>query len=101
MEKQENSENQTHLSSSSGSGCYEIKIQGHIDQVWSKWFEGMKMTHVQNEASGLAYTLLSGPIIDQPALHGLLAKIRDLNMTLLSVSRIDAEKNTSEKVDIG
>jgi hypothetical protein len=100
MEKQGKKENQLHPYSSSAPTQYEIKIQGYIDQVWSKWFEGMTLTHVKNEVSGLAYTLLSGQVLDQPALHGLLAKIRDLNMTLISVSRIDPEMNTSEEVDI-
>ena len=59
----------------------EIKIKGHLDQQWSEWFVGLKLTHLaRNE------TLLSGPLPDQAALHGLLERIRDLNLKLISVS---------------
>lgn len=60
---------------------YEIKIKGHLDQHWSDWFAGMKLTYLEGDE-----TLLSGPLPDQAALHGLLERIRDLNMTLISVS---------------
>jgi hypothetical protein len=59
----------------------EIKVKGHLDQVWSQWFEGLKLTHLQGDE-----TLLSGSLPDQAALHGLLERIRDLNLTLISVS---------------
>ena len=60
---------------------YEIKIRGHLDQRWSEWFAGLKLTHLEGDE-----TLLSGPLPDQPALHGLLERIRDLNLTLISVT---------------
>lgn len=60
---------------------YEIKIKGHLDQRWSEWFAGLKLTHF--EANG---TMLSGLFQDQAALHGLLERIRDLNLTLISVT---------------
>jgi hypothetical protein len=63
---------------------YEIKIKGYLDQHWSDWFEGLKLTHMEGEE-----TLLSGPLPDQGALHGLLERIRDLNITLISVTRSD------------
>lgn|SRR5512138_535759 len=69
-------------------GVYEIKIKGHLDDHWQQWFEGMVLKHVENCESGLECTLITGPIIDQPALHGLLAKIRDLNLTLISIREI-------------
>jgi hypothetical protein len=60
---------------------YEIKIKGHLDQYWSDWFAGLKLTHLAGNE-----TLLSGPLPDQTALHGLLERIRDLNLTLISVT---------------
>ena len=59
---------------------YEIKIKGHLDRYWSDWFAGLKLTHLEGDE-----TLLSGPLPDQAALHGLLERVRDLNLTLISV----------------
>ncbi len=79
---------------------YVIKIQDHLDQVWAGWFEGMALTYTQDSENGVEYTLIAGPVVDQPALHGLLTKIRDLNLTLISVHRSVPEKNTLEEVPI-
>ena len=75
---------------------YEIKLRGHLDQRWSEWFADLKFTYLDEDV-----TLLSGSLSDQAALHGLLERIRDLNLTLLSVSREtpstqDADKNNKE-----
>ena len=64
---------------------YELRIQGHLDQHWSAWFGGLALTH-DNDGT----TTLSGPANDQAQLHGLLAKVRDLGATLISVTTIDA-----------
>lgn len=69
-------------------GIYEIKIKGLLDEHWQKWFEGMTLRRQKNTETGQEYTIMVGPIADQPALHGLLAKIRDLNLTLISVQKI-------------
>jgi hypothetical protein len=61
---------------------YEIRVKGHLDQRWSAWFDGLTVTH---EADG--DTVLSGPVVDQAALHSLLSKIHNLNLTLISVVR--------------
>ena len=63
---------------------YEIKIRGHLNASWANWFEGLTFTH---ESDGT--TTLTGEIIDQAALHGILKKVRDLGLSLLSVNCID------------
>lgn len=63
---------------------YHIRVKGHLDLHWAEWFDGLAITH---EANG--ETLLSGPVIDQAALYGLLLKIHNLNLTLLSVNRVE------------
>ena len=61
---------------------YEIKIKGRLDPCWSERFAGVRLTHLKGNE-----TLLSGLLPDQAALHGLLERIRDLNLTLISVTR--------------
>jgi len=63
---------------------YRITIKGHLDREWSDWFDGLTITLGDN-----GETILTGPLIDQSALHGLLIKIRDLGLPLLSLTRIE------------
>ena len=68
-------------------GWYEIRLQGHLDPRWATWFDGMTLTPVPDGT-----TVLTGPLADQAALHGLLAKVRDLAVPLLSVRQLEAER---------
>lgn len=63
---------------------YQIKVKGHLGCLWVDWFEGLDITLEEN-----GNTLLTGPVIDQAALHGLLRKVRDLGIPLLSVNSVD------------
>jgi hypothetical protein len=63
---------------------YEIRLQGHLDQRWSAWFDDMQMAHHDNGT-----TVVHGPVADQSALHGLLARLHDLGLPLLSVTQIE------------
>ena len=66
-----------------GSSVYRIKLKGRLDHSWSNWFEQMAISTAGDD------TILMGPVADQAALHGLLNRIRDLNLTLLSVERFE------------
>jgi hypothetical protein len=61
---------------------YEIRVQGHLDQRWSEWFDGLTISYDADDN-----TVLCGPIVDEAALHGVLIKVRDLALPLLAVSR--------------
>lgn len=65
---------------------YEIRLQGHLEARWEQWFEGLTITLEENGS-----TLLSGPLADQAALHGILKKVRDVGLTLLSVNSVKPE----------
>jgi hypothetical protein len=65
-----------------GAGRYEIRLAGHLDARWAAWFDGLTVSH-----GGDGTTLISGPIADQAALHGLLQRVRDLGLPLVSVTR--------------
>ena len=65
---------------------YEIRINGHLDATWAMWFDGLAITLDEN-----GNTLLSGPVADQAALHGLLIKVRDVGLPLLSVNSVEPD----------
>ena len=72
---------------------YEILVRGQLDSHWGAWFEGLTLTPSENGA-----TLIAGPVQDQAALHGILAKIRDLDLHLRSVVLSDPESRESKKM---
>jgi len=65
---------------------YQIRIEGQLGEQWTDWFEGLTITH---EEGGT--TVLTGPVVDQSALHGLLKKVRDLGAPLVSVNRMGTD----------
>lgn len=73
-------------------GIFEIEIKELLEDHWQKWFEGMTLIRAESDLAHKESTVIRGYIPDQPALHGLLAKIRDLNLTLISVHRINPAK---------
>jgi hypothetical protein len=62
---------------------YQIRIKGHLDSQWTEWFGGVTITLEED-----GNTLLTGPVIDQAALHGLLKKVRDLGLPLISINQV-------------
>jgi hypothetical protein len=66
---------------------YQIRIKGHLGHQWTDWFEDLTITLEED-----GNTLLTGPVIDQAALHGLLKKVRDLGMPLVSVSPVESDR---------
>ena len=69
-------------------GQYEIRLEGHLDTRWAAWFDGLALTH---ETDGT--TVLNGPVVDQAALHGLLQKVRDLGLPLISVLHVGPDSH--------
>ncbi|MBN2389074.1 MAG: hypothetical protein JXR84_00025 [Anaerolineae bacterium] len=70
-----------------GQAVYQVRVKGNLDVKWADWFDGFTITP---QADGT--TLLAGPVADQAAVHGLLGKIRDLGLPLLSVKRVESEE---------
>lgn len=71
------------MTASGGPARYEIRVAGVLDSRWAGWFDGLQVSGEGEE------TVIFGPLADQPALHGLLAKVRDLGLTLIAVRRLD------------
>ena len=68
-------------------GRYEIRLRGHLENRWAAWFDGLSITHESNGT-----TVISGPVVDQAALHGLLQKVRDLGLPLVSLVHVPADR---------
>ncbi len=75
------------ISTADGAGQYEIRLKGHLGNRWSTWFDGMTLT---TNSDGT--TTLDGIVVDQSALHGLLQKVRDAGLPLVSVARIEPDQ---------
>lgn len=71
-------------------GTYEICLKGHLDERWASWFDGLTLIHATDGT-----TVIRGRVVDQAALHGLLLKVRDLGLPLVSVTRLDLTHPTS------
>jgi hypothetical protein len=69
---------------------YQIRLKGHLGREWADWFEGLTIT-LEEDGS----TLLTGPVVDQSALHGLLKKVRDLGLSLVSVVPVQSNEYQS------
>jgi hypothetical protein len=67
-------------------GQYEIRLKGHLDARWAAWFDGLILTRDRDGT-----TVIRGPVVDQAALHGLLQKVRDIGLPLVSVARISPD----------
>jgi len=66
---------------------YQIRVRGHLSNAWAEWFDGLTIENLPNGEA-----LLSGPVVDKAALHGLLTRVRDLNLTLVTVALIEPEQ---------
>jgi hypothetical protein len=78
------SETNAPISSWHEAGRYEIRLQGHLDARWGAWFDGLTLT---KESDGTS--VIAGQVVDQAALHGLLQKVRDVGLPLVSVARVE------------
>ena len=79
------------MSTADGAGRYEIRIQGHLDSRWAAWFDGLTLTTCSDGT-----TTIHGAVVDQSALHGLLQKVRDVGLPLISVTPVEPDAPTSE-----
>jgi hypothetical protein len=70
---------------------YQIKVQGQLDERWADWFDGMTLTF-ESASNSSSITTLSGAVADQAKLRGILSKIWDLNMTVISVTQVELDK---------
>ena len=89
----------TGLTNGENGGTYEFRIKGHLDDRWLDWFEGMTLLYTRDDQTGIDITEIHATITDQPALHGFLNKIRDLNLTLLSMRKGPSAHSSHQKGD--
>lgn len=75
-------------------GRYEIRVRGHLASRWAAWFDGLTLTR-----QGDGTTLIAGPVVDQAALHGLLQKVRDTGLPLVSVEHVAADQSDAPTSD--
>jgi len=73
-------------STADGFGRYEIRLKGHLDARWATWFDGLTLATCSDGT-----TTIGGPVIDQAALHGLLQRVRDMGLPLISVTRLEPD----------
>lgn len=78
-------------STAHGAGRYEIRLKGHLDNRWATWFDGLTLTTCSDGT-----TAIHGLVVDQSALHGLLQKVRDAGLPLISVARVEPDPPTTE-----
>jgi len=76
--------------------CYKIRIAGHLDESWATWLDCATIIHEKAEDNQMPVTTLTLPVTDQPALRGLLNKLFNLNLTLLSVVRCSPDTDTNK-----
>ena len=82
-------------------GCYEICLQGRLDERWAVWLDDMALTTSPDPTGDGVLTVLRGPVVDQAALHGLLARLRDIGLPLVSVTRVEPDTTNGQSIAPG
>jgi hypothetical protein len=77
-------------------GLYEIRLQGRLDDRWATWFDGMTLT-TTTDTDGVVRTVVRGHVADQAALHGLLARLRDIGLPLISITRTEPDPTGGDR----
>jgi hypothetical protein len=80
----------TKISTADGAGRYEIRLKGHLDTRWADWFDGLTLTTCSDGT-----TTIRGFVVDQSALHGLLQRVRDMGLPLISVAQVEPDSHDS------
>ncbi len=89
------SEPQASIAGFHGAGRYEIRVKGGLESRWAGWFDGLSLSHATD-----GITLIHGPVADQAALYGLLQRVRDTGLPLLSVSHVDGDRPDARTVEL-